>query len=74
MSRSIPDYFIIGGIWVVENASLAMDVILIHSEYLWLKTWGGSNQIGELRGTSTENVERLGRIFLDMPPKRIHIE
>ena len=45
-----------------------------NSEYLWLKLWGGWNQIGELRGTSTENVERLGRIFLDMPPKNIHIE
>ena len=45
-----------------------------NSEYLWLKIWGGSNRIGELLGTSTENVERLGRIFLDMPPKHIHIE
>ena len=35
VSRSIPDYFIIGGIWVVEIASLAIDVILIHFPQLF---------------------------------------
>ena len=34
----------------------------------------GNNLIGELRSTSTENVERLGEIFPDMPRKHIHIE
>ena len=34
----------------------------------------GNNRITKLRGTSTENVERLGEIFPDMPRKHIHIE
>ena len=33
-----------------------------------------TNQIGELRGTSTENVERLGEMFRGIPLKHIHIE
>ena len=45
-----------------------------NSEYLWLKLWGGWNQIGELRGTSTENVESLGEMFRGIPLKHIHIE
>ncbi|KNH07873.1 hypothetical protein XU18_1505 [Perkinsela sp. CCAP 1560/4] len=43
-------------------------------EYIWLKTWGETNQIGELRGTSTENVERLGKVFQGIPLKHIHIK
>ena len=34
----------------------------------------GNNLIGELRGTSTENVERLGEIFPGISLKHIHIE
>ena len=33
-----------------------------------------TNQIGELRGTSTENVESLGEMFRGIPLKHIHIE
>ena len=34
----------------------------------------GNNLIGELRSTSTENVERLGEIFPGISLKHIHIE
>ena len=35
VNRSIPDYFITGGIWVQKYALLAMDVILIHFPQLF---------------------------------------
>ena len=33
-----------------------------------------TNRIGELRGTSTKNVETLGKMFRGIPLKHIHIE
>ncbi|KNH07912.1 hypothetical protein XU18_1498 [Perkinsela sp. CCAP 1560/4] len=43
-------------------------------EYICLKFAGEDNQIGELRGTFTENVERLGKMFRGIPLEHIHIE
>ncbi|KNH06501.1 leucine-rich repeat [Perkinsela sp. CCAP 1560/4] len=35
---------------------------------------GGGNRIGELRGTSTENAKKLGKLFPGISLKHIHIE
>ncbi|KNH06311.1 hypothetical protein XU18_2845 [Perkinsela sp. CCAP 1560/4] len=43
-------------------------------EYIMFNHMSRTNQIGELRGTSTENVERLGKLFEGIPLKHIHIE
>ncbi|KNH06503.1 hypothetical protein XU18_2638 [Perkinsela sp. CCAP 1560/4] len=42
--------------------------------YVEFHVFGRTNRIGELRGTSTENVERLGNIFRGIPLKNIHIK
>ncbi|KNH05981.1 hypothetical protein XU18_3075 [Perkinsela sp. CCAP 1560/4] len=42
--------------------------------FIWFNYRLITNQIGELRGTSTENVERLGKLFEGIPLQNIHIE
>ena len=42
--------------------------------FIWFHYIARTNQIGELRGTSTENVERLGKLFEGIPLQNIHIE
>ena len=42
--------------------------------FIWFNYRLITNQIGELRGTSTENVERLGKLFEGIPLEHIHIE
>ncbi|KNH04544.1 hypothetical protein XU18_4228 [Perkinsela sp. CCAP 1560/4] len=42
--------------------------------YIWFNYRGGTNHVGELRGTSTENVERLGEMLPGISLKHIHIE
>ena len=43
-------------------------------KHIWCRDLRRVNRIGELRGTSTENVERLGEIFPGIPLKHIHVE
>ena len=43
-------------------------------EYIWFHYIARTNQIGELRGTSTESVERLGEMFRGISLEHIHIE
>ncbi|KNH04556.1 hypothetical protein XU18_4240 [Perkinsela sp. CCAP 1560/4] len=43
-------------------------------QYVEFHYMSRTNRIGELRGTSTENVERLGKIIHGIPLEHIHIE